>query len=91
MMSDFKFLYGNDNKIEAGINYAKTVFDILCLGYWDADLNEPELIDGIGTNDTYYIVSVSGSVDLGSGLIEFEKYDYIKYDSSLSIWYKTNQ
>ena len=89
MMSDFKFIYGNNEKITKGTNMAKIVFDSSCLGYWNAALNEPTLIDGIGIDKEYYIVNVIGSQDLGSGLLAFEINDYIKYDVDSASWVKT--
>ncbi len=88
-MDDFQFLYGNKEKIEQCVNGAKNVFDNTCLGYWDASNNLPALADGTGVDTTYYIVSVEGSVDLGSGVIDFEIDDYVKYNSEDAIWKKT--
>jgi len=41
-------------------------------GHWDASTNIPTLSDGIGVNGDYYIVSVAGTQDLGSGAIDFQ-------------------
>lgn len=89
MMGDFTLLYGNDDKMEQSTNDAVIAYDFDCLGYWDPVTNIPELVDGTGTNLKYYIVSQDGSIDLGSGTIEFFKNDRIKYDDSLMEWART--
>jgi len=53
------------------------------LGTWDANTNTPALADGIGDLGDFYIVSVAGSQDLGSGIIAFEVGDWVIYDGSL--------
>ena len=39
------------------------------LGTWDASSNTPVLADGVGTTGDFYICSVGGTQDLGSGNI----------------------
>ena len=53
------------------------------LGTWDANTNTPALADGIGDLGDFYIVSVAGSQDLGSGVIAFDVGDWVVYDGSL--------
>ena len=53
------------------------------LGTWDANINTPALADGIGDLGDFYIVSVAGSQDLGSGIIAFDVGDWVVYDGSL--------
>lgn len=89
MMDDFQWIYGNDDKISLGTNMAKVVFDSSCLGYWDASTNIPVLADGTGTDMEYYIVNVSGIQDLGSGSLDFEIDDYVKYNEDSMTWVKT--
>lgn len=90
MMTDFTLLYGNDAKMERASNDAVIAFDFDCKGYWDPVTNIPELSDGTGVDSSYYIVSQDGSIDLGSGVIEFLKNQRVKYDETLSVWTKVN-
>ena len=90
MMDDFQFLYGNDKKMQYTSNMARIVFDSTCKGYWSALTDEPHIEDGTGEDVTYYIVNEAGVVDLGSGDIEFEIDDIVKYDESTFKWYKTS-
>ena len=55
-------------------------------GVWDATTNIPTLIDGTGTAGDYYIVSVGGTQDLGSGSITYEAGNFVLYNGS--IWQK---
>ena len=50
-------------------------------GLWDASTNTPTLADGTGTAGDFYMVSVAGSQDLGSGSISFDVDDYVLYNS----------
>lgn len=52
-------------------------------GTWDADTNTPTLADGTGTNGDFYVVSVAGTQDLGSGNIQFFVNDRIIYNGSV--------
>ncbi len=51
-------------------------------GSWDADTNSPALADAGGLNGEYYIVSVAGSQDLGSGNISFNSGDWVIHNGS---------
>jgi hypothetical protein len=53
--------------ISTGLNYA---------GTWNAATNTPVLSNVTGANGTYYIVSVAGSQNLGSGIIAFNAGDW---------------
>ena len=53
------------------------------LGTWDANTNTPSLADGVGDLGDFYIVSVAGSQNLGSGIIAFEVGDWVIYDGSI--------
>lgn len=55
-------------------------------GAWDASTNDPELADGTGTNGWVYRANVAGTVDFGSGNIEFQIGDLAVYNGS--IWQK---
>ena len=55
-------------------------------GHWDASTNTPTLADGTGTNGSYYIVSVAGTQDLGSGAITFNVGDAVIYDGASGKW-----
>lgn len=57
-------------------------------GLWDAATNSPTLADGVGNTGYVYRVSVQGSQNLGSGVIDFEVGDYAIYDGS--IWQKAD-
>lgn len=59
------------------------VNDITFEGEWNAYTNTPTLADGTGTQGDFYIVSVAGSQDLGSGTIDFNVNDRIIYDGSV--------
>ena len=52
-------------------------------GQWNAETNTPTLADGNGTKGDFYIVSVSGTQNLGSGDIQFFVNDRIIYDGSV--------
>ncbi len=55
-------------------------------GSWDASTNIPTLADGTGTQGHYYVVSVAGTRNLGSGNIDFTIGDWVIRNSS--IWEK---
>ena len=57
-------------------------------GNWDASTNTPALADGTGTNGDFYIVSVGGTQDLGSGSIAFLENDRVIYDGATRVWEK---
>lgn len=52
-------------------------------GSWNAATNTPTLADGVGTNGDYYVVSVAGSRDLGSGTIAFGVGDHVRYTAGV--------
>ena len=52
-------------------------------GQWNAEKNTPPLVDGTGTKGDFYIVSVAGTQNLGSGHIQFSANDRIIYDGSV--------
>ena len=52
-------------------------------GNWNAETNVPPLSDGTGTKGDFYIVSVAGTQDLGSGNIQFFVNDRVIYDGSV--------
>ncbi len=58
------------------------------VGNWAASTNTPTLADGIGDNGDVYYVSDDGTVDFGSGNIEFKQGDRVVYSGSLSVWQK---
>lgn len=55
---------------------------IVFKGMWDASTNTPTLADGVGTSGDYYIVSVGGTINLGSGNITFVAGDGVIYDGT---------
>lgn len=52
-------------------------------GQWNAETNTPELADGTGTKGDFYVVSVAGTQNLGSGNVQFFANDRIIYDGSV--------
>lgn len=46
------------------------------ISLWDASTNTPTLSDATGKPDTFYVVHVAGSQDLGSGKIDFKVGDW---------------
>lgn len=56
------------------------------LGVWNASTNSPTLADGTGVASTYYIVSVAGTQNLGSGSQTFTAGDKVIYNGT--IWQK---
>ena len=52
-------------------------------GQWNAETNTPTLADGTGTKGDFYIVSVAGTQNLGSGNIQFFVNDRVIYDGSV--------
>ena len=52
-------------------------------GMWNANTNTPYLHDGTGTKGDFYIVSVAGAQDLGSGSIQFFANDRVIYDGAV--------
>lgn len=56
-------------------------------GEWDADTNTPELEIGEGRKGDTYRVSVTGTQNLGEGLVTYRIGDTIMYNGS--IWVKT--
>lgn len=55
-------------------------------GSWDASTNTPQLEDGVGQSGNFYLVSVGGTIDLGSGSITFTSGDTVIYNGA--IWQK---
>lgn len=51
-------------------------------GDWDASTNTPTLADGTGDLGDMYLVSVGGSIDLGSGYITFLNGDRVIYNQA---------
>ena len=52
-------------------------------GMWNAATNTPTLVDGVGGAGDFYIVSVAGTQNLGSGPIVFEVGDWVIYNGSI--------
>lgn len=55
-------------------------------GTWDASNNTPTLVDGTGDTGDFYVVSVAGTQNLGSGEIKFLENDRVIY--SEGVWSK---
>ena len=49
-------------------------------GTWDASTNTPAISDVTGSAGQFYVVSVAGSQDLGSGLIAFNVTDWVMHN-----------
>lgn len=52
-------------------------------GAWNASTNTPTLVDGVGTNGDFYVVSVGATRDLGSGPIDFVAGNGVLYNGSI--------
>jgi hypothetical protein len=52
-------------------------------GAWNAATNTPTLIDGVGTNGDFYVVSVGATRDLGSGNIIFVAGNGVLYNGTI--------
>lgn len=57
-------------------------------GTWNASTNTPTLANGVGTKGYYYTVSVAGSQNLGSGVIDFGVDDWVIYNGT--VWQKVD-
>jgi len=57
-------------------------------GTWDASTNRPTLADGIGNNGDFYVASVGGTQDLGSGNITFAAGNLVIYNGTTGEWEK---
>jgi hypothetical protein len=57
-------------------------------GMWNAATNTPFIQDGVGGAGDFYIVSVGGTQNLGSGPILFEAGDWVIYNGS--IWQRNS-
>lgn len=55
-------------------------------GLWNASTNEPVLSDATGMKGDFYICSVAGTQDLGSGNITFSENDTVIHDGT--IWHR---
>lgn len=55
-------------------------------GSWNATTNSPTLADGTGTSGHFYITSVAGTQNLGSGSITFAVGDWALYNGT--VWQK---
>lgn len=61
------------NSIVGGVSYQ---------GVWNASTNSPTLSDATGVKGHYYVVSVAGTQNLGSGNIEFAVGDWIIHNGT---------
>ncbi|RKX65674.1 MAG: hypothetical protein DRP42_04375, partial [Tenericutes bacterium] len=67
----------NDNVISAASTYSSNKIELLVVGAltyegtWNADTNVPSLSDATGTQGEFYVVSVAGTQDLGSGNVAY--------------------
>jgi len=55
-------------------------------GTWNASTNTPTLADGTGVKGYYYVITVAGSQNLGSGSISFDAGDWVVHNGT--IWEK---
>lgn len=76
-MDSFGF-NGNVNNYNSGLTY---------LGAWDAFNNTPFLTSGIGTNGTYYVVSIAGTTNL-DGTTDWQVGDWAIFESGTNMWQK---
>lgn len=59
------------------------------IGTWSAATNTPTLADGVGDTGDTYRVTASGTVNLGSGSIEFTTGDYVILNQA-GVWEKSD-
>lgn len=71
------------SKIPVGQLPASVVGSVNYQGTWNASTNTPTLSDGTGSKGYYYVVSVAGSQDLGSGSITFDIGDWVVHNGSI--------
>ena len=57
-------------------------------GTWDASTNTPTLISSVGTQNNYYVVSVSGSTNL-NGITDWQIGDWAIFNGT--VWQKIDQ
>lgn len=55
-------------------------------GTWNANMNTPHLVNGTGTKGDFYVCTVGGTVNFGSGAVTFSVNDRVLYDGS--VWTK---
>ncbi len=65
---------------------AVTSGSLLYHGTWNASTNVPNISDATGGNGWYYVVSVGGTQDLGSGDIVFAVGDRVVHNGSIWQW-----
>lgn len=53
------------------------------IGIWNATTNTPTISDATGTKGHYYVVSVAGTINLGSGAIQFEVGDWAIHNGTI--------
>lgn len=56
-------------------------------GAWNASTNTPTLVSSVGTNSTYYAVSVAGSTNL-NGITSWSVGDWVIFSSVAGAWQK---
>lgn len=67
------------NALLGGVTYIST---------YNATTNIPALIDGTGTKGYYYVISVAGNQNFGSGVINFNVGDWAIYNGA--VWQKVD-
>jgi len=75
----------------ATYNWVEMLGGVTALSYegtWDASTNTPVLADGTGSAGQFYVVSVAGSQDLGSGVIAFNVTDWVMHNGT--VWQKVD-
>ena len=60
-------------------NYAKKLGVLEYKGLWDAEQNSPSLSSGVGSRNTYYVVSVAGTTAL-DGVTEWQPKDWVVFN-----------
>lgn len=67
------------NNLGSGLSY---------LGTWNASTNTPTLVSSVGSNGTYYIVSIAGSTNL-NGITDWQIGDWAVFNGN--VWQKIDQ
>jgi len=73
---------GANRKITRANFLAGILGAVVYQGTWDASGNNPALTDGTGTQGNYYIVSVTGTQDLGSGNLTLTVGDWVIHNGA---------
>lgn len=78
VLQAFGKLQNQVNALVGGVNYQ---------GTWDANINSPAILSGVGTKGYYYVVSVAGSTNI-DGITDWKLGDWIIFNGT--VWEKVD-